>query len=426
MKPLSYVLCFAPLVASLGVSAVALADVRKEGAWPAEEPTVCLALENAPRRAALRKLAEAAGWSLIMPGGLEGSVDLSVTDQPADRVLAVLLEDGRFIARREGNLVSIKIDPATPPAGTRSPEPSLPAAPPPPPVAAPVVPAAPAIAEALPPAKRPSDRSVTGGSARIGAHETVRDVQVLGGSLDVEGTVTGDIEVFGGSVRVHKGAKVAGDISALGGAVSVDEGAEVKGGVEAVGAVVSRRDAGPDLRPTAQGKWLAAVSQPLARAGSAVSSAALLFVFGAVLVALLTRRMEALRVETAARPMRTFAVGVVGTLAALALLIAMCVTIIGIPIALAGVVVGVLLAYGGVCAVLQTAGEALLRHRTENPYVHLAVGCALFLIASSLPLVGGYLTAVVVLLGVGAVVSTRVGRAPSDYSVADGAYRTAA
>jgi hypothetical protein len=53
-------------------------------------------------------------------------------------------------------------------------------------------------------------------------------------------------------------------------------------------------------------------------------------------------------------------------------------------------------------------GEALLRHKTENTYVHLAVGCGLYFLAGLLPWVGKWAAPLVFLAGVGAVVATRV------------------
>lgn len=449
MKPLASAVLVVPalalaVAASMATVSVAHAEVRKEGVWPANEPGVSFSVDGAPKKIALRQLASAAGWSIVTPAGLDDAVEVVARDQPPERVLSMLLEGGNYVAKREGSLVSIRVDASPPPAGAAAPVPLVPPVPPTPPVSP--LPADPAIVPAFsanpaivaPSAtaerraargKRAGDRTVAGGSARILAGETVRDVQVMGGTLDVEGVVTGDIEVLGGTVRIRKGARVDGDISALGGTVTVDEGADVKGGVETVGAVVARHDT-PEEGPKNEAGAVPparfpAVSAALSSAGSAISSSALLFVFGAVLMALLTKRMDSLRVETAARPMRTFALGVVGSLASVAVLVALCVTVIGIPIAMAAVVVGVLVAYAGICAVLQTAGEALLRHRTPNPYVHLACGCLIFLIAGSLPWIGGYVTAIVALLGIGAVVATRLGTEPRDRQVEDGAYRSA-
>ena len=143
------------------------------------------------------------------------------------------------------------------------------------------------------------------------------------------------------------------------------------------------------------------------QAGEALTGSALLFVFGAVLMVLATRRMETMKLEVAQRPMKTFALGVVGLLAAIALTIALFVTVIGIPLAIVGVLVAVFAAYSGICAVLTTAGGLIAGHRTNNEYVHLAIGCGVFLILGALPWVGDVVTWVVILLGIGSLVATR-------------------
>ena len=140
---------------------------------------------------------------------------------------------------------------------------------------------------------------------------------------------------------------------------------------------------------------------------------ALLFVLGSVLLALLAPRMETLRVEIASRPMRSFAVGLVGTvlgtIGAVIALTILCVTIIGIPLALVGVLLGVIAVYGAVAAALTTFGAAVIGHRTQNPYLHLLLGCAAFLVLSSIPWIGGAVSFAVVMIAVGALVTTRVG-----------------
>jgi hypothetical protein len=70
-------------------------------------------------------------------------------------------------------------------------------------------------------------------------------------------------------------------------------------------------------------------------------------------------------------------------------------------------ILGVFGVLGAMCAVLSVAGEALLRHKTENPYVHLAVGCALFVALSAIPWVGGFVVLAVLLASVGVLFATR-------------------
>jgi hypothetical protein len=123
--------------------------------------------------------------------------------------------------------------------------------------------------------------------------------------------------------------------------------------------------------------------------------------------------------------MRSFAMGVVGILASVVLFVVLCITVIGIPVAFLSLFAAVFGGYAGVIAVLTTLGEALLRHKTTNTYVHLAVGCAIFLVASSLPFVGPFVTLAVALSGYGVFVATRAaGFIPERKAPAAGPYRT--
>ncbi len=65
-----------------------------------------------------------------------------------------------------------------------------------------------------------------------------------------------------------------------------------------------------------------------------------------------------------------------------------------------------LAAYGGVSAVLAALGDALVSRRSSNPYVHLAVGCAVLLVAGFVPYFGTFAWALVLLAGLGAFAAT--------------------
>ena len=143
-------------------------------------------------------------------------------------------------------------------------------------------------------------------------------------------------------------------------------------------------------------------------AENAVEAMLLLFVFGTVLLALAGPRMEKVELEVAARPARTFALGIVSFFCALVVAVALSATIIGIPFAVLGVILAVFATYAGIAAVLRTLGAALVRHRTDNAYIHLAVGCGVFLLASAIPWIGDWVTLAVACVGLGAVVASRL------------------
>jgi hypothetical protein len=448
MKPVRF-------LSLLGVAAIAFAlpftagaTVKKEGSWPVVEKKVDLEFDGRPSDG-LKKLAKGAGWSLVVANGVAvdangNDVHVDVDDQPADAVLEALFVGHDVVAYRNGTLVTVTPAPPHVPAPAAAPE--APAPPVPPVAPVPVPPAPPAVpppAEVKPasappaPAVRGEDRSVFGGSLVIAKDEVVHTVTVAGGSLKVEGTVTGDLVVAGGSAKILSGGYVAGNATVFGGTLKVEKNGRVDGDVGVAGGVLKREEgaiikgrivdehhkgdvkivAGEDGTKTQviahEGSKRSRFSEAVHEFGQSMTRMALLFVLGCVLLSLVAPPMEKLRVEIASRPMRSFAIGLVGSLvgsiAGTILLVILCVTVIGIPVALAGVLLAILAVYGAIASVLTTAGAAVIGHRTPNPYLHLLFGCAAFLVLSSIPWIGGLVTFAVAMTAIGALVTTRAG-----------------
>jgi hypothetical protein len=420
------------LLGTLALSGPAEASLRKAGTWPKEEKKVSLDVKHVSVDEALEQLADKAGWSLVIPEPLGGTVTLHVRDERADRVLEAIFAEGDIVATRDGGILRVAKGAAVNGKGV---EPKGDAAEGVDAAEAPA-PRTDRVDETKPKAPEPaaaasatdgdgqgSDRMVKGQSLRIEKGETVHDVSVFGGSVDVYGKVTGDLVVTGGAARIHAGAVIKGDATAIGGSMHVEDDARIEGDVGVVGGVLTRGersiikgDVSRSDKPEKGIKVSVDHEDPpkpfLHRArdgiGHALSSFATLFVLGIVFLALTGRRMEMLRLEVATRPVRNFALGIVGLLGFVTAFAVLCVTVIGIPVALVGLCLGILAALAGVVSVAQVGGELLLRHRTENPYAHLALGCFLLVALGSIPVIGGFLWSVVSFIGIGTLVATRV------------------
>lgn len=433
MKPVRFLSMLGVAALAFAIPFTAGATVKKEGSWPGVEKKVDLEFEGKPSEG-LKKLAKEAGWSLVVSNGVavDGSdVHVDVDDQPADAVLEALFVGHDVVAYRNGTLITVT--PAASGAAT--------AAPPPPPPAATDVPAAAATPPAPPPIPtvRGEDRNVFGGSLVIRKDEIVHTVTVAGGSLKVEGTVTGDLVVAGGSATIRSGGRVVGNATVFGGSLKVEKDGRIDGDVGVAGGSVKREEGAviggrivddqhkgsvkvtagdggtkTEVTPAAEpSATRSRFSEAVHEFGQSMTRMALLFVLGCVLLALLAPRMEKMRVEIAARPMRSFAIGLVGSLigsiAGLIAIVILCITVIGIPVALIGLLFAILAFYGAFASVLTTFGAAVIGHRTQNPYLHLLLGCGAFLVLSSLPWIGGLVIFAVAMIAVGALVTTRVG-----------------
>ncbi len=416
MKKLSSFL----LVAGLSLcAATTFANVKTAGDWPKDDKPVTVKID-APRAEAVKQLAEAAGWNIVVPDKLGGGTEalhVAVKDESPLAVLEALLESGDFTATRHGKLVvvsetkNVHAAPAPTTDGAAE-EPTE--------ATAPIAPVPPATGE---------DRSVMGGNAVVGRDERVHDVSVMGGNLDIFGTVTGDVSVVGGHATIKNGAHVMGDAVAVGGALDVDKGASVDGDVGVVGGVLQRHE-GAIIRGktvSSGGKFAvsdeddkndadegpiggkAKIRHKMSDAGSAVTRAAMLFVFGVVLLSFFKKRHDVMKLDIVHNPVKGFAIGILALFLSLVASVVLCITVIGIPLVVIGWLFAALCIYGGVVSVLTLVGELVLRHKTQNSYAHLVMGCFIYLVVGAIPVAGGVVTAILFFVAIGAVWRTRAG-----------------
>lgn len=267
------------------------------------------------------------------------------------------------------------------------------------------------------------------------------DLAAIGGSVRVSGKVGGDVAAIGGDVILAKGAAVAGDVSVVGGHLTKEEGVVIKGSVSQVGLGVLK-----GLLPTLTrgGLKIALVSGNGSGSGRAdaqtsvggrflKAAASLIFVVALGMVLCMVALFLPRQTQAVAAAIRLdfWRSAVVGTLMVILLLpgvLALTISILGIPlipVAILAWCTAALFGVGAFCLILaERAAEAL---RRPLPAVPLAVGLG-WLILEILPLagkliggfIGGTLTFAGFLLltcgmvaGLGAVWNTQMGRKAS-------------
>jgi hypothetical protein len=421
-RGLSGLTCLMSLFAFLAVVSPAGATVEKKGEWPAEDKKITLNIDHTSQANAIKQLAEAAGWSVLVRGNGGEIAELHVKDQPADKVLALILADGNWSAQRDGTLIAISQN-SDAKALAEAAVAAVPPVPPvPPPVVAPVMPDVKVHVEVDDDSDADDekdshknmgkDREVVGQNLVIEKDEVIRNVHLVGGSLVIKGTVTGDIELVGGKVDLEPGSRVAGNIQVMGGSVHAKKGARIEDNTDIVGGHFDREEgatvAGNVSTRIEGDDDKASMGTRMAREiGECTTAGAFLFALGAVLIALFTKRSETIKVEFAARPMRMFALGIAGLLGSIVVLGALCVTVIGIPFAAIGLLLGIFGIFAAMTSVLEVVGRAFIGHKTKNEYAHLALGCGLFAVTMMIPVVDDIAKFVLVLVSIGSLVATR-------------------
>ncbi|GAP64678.1 hypothetical protein ARMA_3101 [Ardenticatena maritima] len=273
------------------------------------------------------------------------------------------------------------------------------------------------------------DIAIMGGSLVVEQDAKVRgDIAIAGGSATVDGTVDGDIAVFGGQVTLGETALVTGDVALAGGTLNREAGARVEGRVAEAG---DFPDLGFNFTPGTfnflEGGAVRArgpMEMVLAAMWWGFRTVMKIFILGALAFLLALLAPNALRNATRTAeqsPIESFAVGCLGILAMVLLIILSAITIIGIPVALVLVVILVAGLLYGLIVTGTLLGERLLKGLNVTAVrltTAAVVGVVLIEILRALtdvvPLMGGLLSftvsVLVISLGAGAVVLSRGGQ----------------
>ncbi|HYV47078.1 MAG TPA: hypothetical protein VFA20_19605 [Myxococcaceae bacterium] len=254
---------------------------------------------------------------------------------------------------------------------------------------------------------------VSNGHLVIAEGKTVEgDAVAYGGGLDVLGHVEGDAVAYGGGVHLGPHAEVDGDVTSFGGGITREDGAQVGGdevafGGGGLGRVVASTipkmmHEHRESRESSHGSSL-----PMFLVWFAV-----LFGAGFLAMMFVPDRVRLLAAEMRRDPLRCGVTGLLGGLISLPLTPLLAITIIGFPVAIAlwlAIGLGCLM---GVAALANEIGSRLpaFRNVRKTQAVVLASGILLIELIGLIPWgVGGFITAVIAFLSLGAVIRSRFG-----------------
>ncbi|MDH5018877.1 bactofilin family protein [Halobacterium rubrum] len=235
------------------------------------------------------------------------------------------------------------------------------------------------------------------------------DVEIAGGSIDVAETATiaGDVDTGAGSftldgrvdgtVRVGAGSILLGSTASVGGDFLYDGDLSQSGGATVDGEL--RQDDSIASGGGFQSSGMQVASWLFTAYGVAVT-----LVFGVIVLALLPGVAAATVSDTREQPARTAGIGFLALFAGPALFAALLLTIVGIPLAFLWLLVyGLLVLVGFVLGEYAVGAWLLSLADYENRWVALLVGVLAVFALGEVPILGGLVEFVVLLLGLGAL-----------------------
>jgi len=415
-----------------------------------ESPTgkkVTANFSDVPVDKALRQIADAAGWSIVLPPGLRGAVNANFKATPAEEALKAVLAQAGLSASRDGSIVTVAREsgPRVVIRGDKRrlvfdgdgellsedirgiAEEAKQAA-------------AEALAEAQAemqagteadpgePAGKGRDKVVSGdvtigpgerwrdvvalrGNVRMGAGSSARQVTAVLGSVELEpgASVEREVVAVGGNVHVSSGASVGADAVSVGGEVSIDQGGTVEGqevsvSVPGIGSIIGLAAPGPSASKGMSFGW---------RITQAIAKFVIFFLLALLLRAVAPARLDRVTSSLTRAPLRDVLVGVLGTIAMPVLTVLLVVTIVGIllvPVQFIAILVAAVLGYTALALLI---GRAIpIGERKADSVIQLAIGTGIVVLVSEIPVVGVMAMVSAWFLVFGAVLRSRGGQPP--------------
>jgi hypothetical protein len=259
----------------------------------------------------------------------------------------------------------------------------------------------------LRPGERVKDAVAMEGSVTLESGAEAQDVVAILGDATLEGGArAGEVVAILGDVKVGPGAQIEGNATSIGGKIEVDPSAEIGGQQTSValpGVSGFTGWLGPSLFWGHAPSPLFAVAQVLARF-------AMYFALGLLLLALFPRRVDAVAASMVADPLKAILVGLLGTVAMPVLAVLLVVTLVGIllvPVQVLGILAAGVL---GFTALSFHIGRSLpIRIQKGTVVLQLAIGTAIVVLITQIPILGGLAFVAGWLLVFGAVLRSRGG-----------------
>ena len=298
--------------------------------------------------------------------------------------------------------------------------------------------------------------TVTGDVSGVAGDVTIREGGVVEGNIDaaagsirISGTVQGDVSTGTGSIHVTDTGLVEGDFKVGAGRVRIDgsingdaeigadtirlgEKATIDGSLTYNGDLQGNRAAvqGDITRDPSLGGGLFEFVLPIGSFIFTVNAFILNFLLGALLLAVFPNFSASVADRVATRPARTGLVGLGVFLGVPLVLTLVAITVIGIPISIAGILLFLVISWIGLVYGRFAVGAWLLSLAdVDNRWAALVVGLLLGVALWQIPVLGGIINLVIYLLGLGALVlglvshrrrATTAEPAPPEGSPADG------
>lgn len=250
-----------------------------------------------------------------------------------------------------------------------------------------------------------TDRVNIGGSVHILPNEVVKDAVAIGGSLHVEGTVTGDAVCIGGSLSISSTGEVYGDTVCIGGSIKIDPNAKLYGERVSIGTI-----RGIDFGKFFGQKVTHHRFFPFRYLFFITLFNIIYFCATILAIVLVPERIQLISDTIYQVPGKSFATGIAAAILFIPLLLFLLITCIGIPLIPVAIIVAIIAWLLGYASIALLIGTRFFHSKSQTLFWIALLGVLVLVIIKYIPFIGWLLVFIFELTGFGGVILTKFGK----------------
>lgn len=259
------------------------------------------------------------------------------------------------------------------------------------------------------------------GNITIKPDEIIRgNVVAMSGNIDVGGKVYGNVTAMAGNIRLRSGSLVSGNVTTIAGVIEQEDEASIGGRITSREEIRGMGDSRHHYTPHpyySNYRYNLHHPSPWERFSGWLLSLVGLLALTVAAVAVFPDKLKAMKNGMEAEPLRQLGIGLLGWVALPVVLLALTLTIIGIPVAfLVLLCLPIIMIIGFVVMALfagqqldKALGDRWPRYVDERPIIQALKGMVLIWVIKAVPLVGWLVWPLAALFGMGTALATRFG-----------------
>ncbi|HHY31272.1 MAG TPA: polymer-forming cytoskeletal protein [Syntrophaceticus sp.] len=276
------------------------------------------------------------------------------------------------------------------------------------------------------------------GNITIKPDEIIRgNVVAMSGNIDVEGKVYGNVTAMAGNIRLHSGSLVTGNVTAIAGAIEREDSASISGRITSRQEIRDMGDSRYHYNPYPfpyDYRYNFHYPSPWKRFSGWLLSLLGLLTLTAASVAVFPDKLKNMKNGMEAEPLRQLGIGLLGWVVLPVVLLALTITIIGIPVVFLLLLCLPIIVIIGFVVMAMFAGQQLdkafgdrwPRFMDDRPIIQALKGMLLIWIIKAIPLAGWLVWPLAALFGMGTALATRFGTNRPWFKSKNGENRTEA